>query len=178
MSDEEPTYLKYLEDLQVFTQMFQETLNLGYNMRMLSFGSLPIDICLEMAVDLMLLLRSLIANGSQTRARNKGLMFSEEYQDTLGNPKQIVLNYPSKFIWDPRAEDYFFRLAKTFISIKDGKDLQSSFMELGDFLGLSSKKNVSSKSMPKGKRNDSKKTQYWWRRQVRRSRRTGQNLKL
>jgi hypothetical protein len=131
-----------------------------------SFDFSPVDIMLDCAVDILLILREMFEQGSRAAAKNAGLGFSQVYSDPLGNPKQFKISFPSNYYWDPHAKDYFYGLAQTFIEIKDQKPITKCFHDFCEVFGQSRPPIRSNRASLKKKAN-----YHWWRRQQRRFRR-------
>lgn len=153
-----------VERLQSFQQMLREAIDYGYDTELLSFGSLPIDVLLDAAVDIFLLIGKFLTEGRSSSKKNQGIRFSDKHQDVLGNPKQMKINYPSTYYWDPKAEEVFLQLARALIKVKNHKNIRKTFMVFSENCDLSS---TSRKTRSKNKNL----SQYhWWRRQRRRFR--------
>lgn len=151
-----------LERAEIFSQMLHEAIIYGYDVLLgTSIDFSPIDIVLECAIDICLLLRQMFEEGAKAAANNAGLGFSQIYSDPLGNPKQFKISFPSNYYWDPNAKIYFYGLAQALISIKDQKSVKDSFHDFFEDLDFS--------RPPQRSTNRFKKTaQYqWWRRQNR-----------
>jgi hypothetical protein len=150
---------------EMFKKMLDEAIIYGYDVLLgTSFDFSPIEIVLDCAVDILLLLRQMFEEGSKAAANNAGLGFSQVYSDVLGNPKQFKISFPSKYYWDPAAREIFFGLAQTFIEIKSQKSITKCFHDFCENFDLKS-------STPTRGKNQhfKKKAQYhWWRRQQRR----------
>jgi len=157
-----------LTDVEKFQQMLKEAIQYGYDVIIdTSFDFSPVDIVLDCAIDIILLLRRMFTDGAQSQNKNFGLGFSEKYQDVLGNPKQFRITTPSTYYWDPKAQEYFYALAQTLVEIKNQKDIKESFHDFLEILDLKTR------PQPRGRDTQQKRrAQYqWWRRQRRRFRR-------
>ena len=155
-----------LSQIDQFHNLLKEAIQYGYKISFDKESSIPFspfEVMLDSAVDLILLMRTYLTLGVQSQRPNQGLGFSKNQQDVLGNPKQFRITIPSKYYWDPKAENYFFRLAETFIRIKRQESIRTSFVHLMEDLNL--------KSQPQKKKLNRIKLQsrfHWWRRQQRR----------
>lgn len=154
---------------QKFFAILKEALELGYSLTFDSRKSSnlfsPIEALLDSVIDILLIMRKLSA-GVQGQRLNQGIGFSDTVQDSLGNPKQFRIAQPSKFYWDPEAEEFFFRLAEALVRVKNQKKIKESFHDFLDFLGFTPTSNKQVES-----RNNRAKHFFWWRRQQRRYRR-------
>lgn len=156
-----------LERVEKFSQMLKEAMQYGYDVLLgSSFDFSPVDVVLDSAIDILLILRRMFEEGATAARKNAGLGFSEIYSDPLGNPKQFKISFPSKYYWDPSAKEIFYGLAQTFVRIKNQESIKESFHDFFEeyFVHPSSTKRS---KVPMKVR-----AQYhWWRRQQRRFRR-------
>jgi hypothetical protein len=92
-------------------------------------SSSPVEFLLEAGIDLMLLLAKHLKVPSKGIKQNPIILFKDDEQDSLGNPKQITINKRSKSISDPSAADICKKLASWFVMIKNQDPHRNSFME-------------------------------------------------
>jgi FtsZ-binding cell division protein ZapB len=106
----------------------------------------PIEALLEVAIDLSILLSSLLEEGRKVQRLNPELRFDPDTPDPLGNPAQVkVFNFieeenprpkllikvPANSYWDPILSDFLFKhLTQFFLSILHHESLSSIFMKL------------------------------------------------
>jgi hypothetical protein len=114
-----------------------------------TFTSSPVDLLLESAIDLSLLLSNEFLEGGKINRKNPGLKFLDQISDPLGNPKQIRLNFESDVLWDPQAAQFFKRLAGFFVRLRRGDAFNGAFMALMEDIPEPSKRPpVSGKLIP------------------------------
>ena len=158
-----------LSAVEKFQSLLKEAIKYGYEISFdesSSFPFSPFEILIDSAIDIFLILRKYLSLGVKSQRPNQGLGFSKTQQDVLGNPKQFRITIPSKYFWDPKAENYFFRLAEAFIRIKRQESIRTSFVHLMEDLELKSPPEKS------GRKRKKVQSQYhWWRRHQRRYRR-------
>jgi hypothetical protein len=108
-----------------------ELIELLKTARTLGFEALssPVDVQLEAAIDVMLLLRASFKDGNKYRLNNPGLKFSETEQDSLGNPKQIKIQTRSKVVWDPDLAEIFNKIATFLVLVKNGDPTWKGFFD-------------------------------------------------
>ena len=104
-----------------------KTLELAKKIGFSSLSS-PIEMLLEIQVDLALLLSGLYKAGTQGRLDNKSIRFSEFERDELGNPLQISFRNPRKVYWDPDLADYYRKLARFVVETKNGVSFRKAYM--------------------------------------------------
>lgn len=94
------------------------------------FGSLssPIDILLEAAVDLCLLLKNAFNEGGRKRKTNPSIK-ELDVSDSLGNPKMIKIFKENIIIRDPRISSIMEQFAAFFVNLKKSPDTALSFYE-------------------------------------------------
>ena len=158
-----------LDYVEKFQHLLKEAIKYGYEISFdenSTFPFSPFEVLIEAAIDIFLILRKYLNQGVLSQRPNQGLGFSKSHQDVLGNPKQFRIYYPSKYYWDPKAEQYFFRLAEAFVRIKRQESIRTSFVHLMEDLDL---KSPTLKKI--GTRKKVQKRFHWWRRQQRRLRR-------
>jgi hypothetical protein len=93
-------------------------------------ASSPIDILLEAAIDLSLLLKDTYKEGGKFLKKTPGLKFSERFQDPLGNPKQLRVSFETQVGWDIQASEFFEALASLCVRLKNGDSFKGAFMAL------------------------------------------------
>lgn len=110
-----------VNQIDLWIEMLSEAKKFGF-----SFTSSPVELLLELMVDLALKLRTQFKEGSTTweARRNEGLKFSETQVDALNNPKVLKIRYVQKQAWDPQLSLFFEKLAETLIKVKHSKKLE------------------------------------------------------
>jgi len=181
-----------LTKVETFRRILSEAIEYGYDVLLeTSLDFSPVDILLDCAVDLVLLLRRTFQIGAFARQKNPEVRFTEdldltdrnapwldsvEFHERHINPamalhtmKSIKFRQPSNYYWDPTADEYFTALAQTFIEIKNSKPVKTSFHEMFEQMGF---KKTSRISNIRGYHNKAKARYQWWRRRERRLRRS------
>lgn len=77
-ADRVASLISFLQDVQRFGWFIEEPQALS-----------PIDDMIDISIDILLLLRMALEEGRRRVTLNEELLFLEEFQDDLGNPKQI-----------------------------------------------------------------------------------------
>jgi len=160
MNNENQSPLERLQDLQ---RLLKEAIQYGYEVSYKEdslFGFSPIQILLDSLIDILIITGKMFDLGAQGPMKNPGLMFSEREQDVLGNPKQIRINFPRDYYWDPKAQEIFLQLAAAFVEIKGRKSVRQSFHDFAERIDL-----LKSSRAPSSARKNKSKAKYWyWRR--------------
>jgi hypothetical protein len=94
--------------------------------------SSPIEPLIQLMIDLSLQLKFLFGDQQTywTGKKNPGLRFLDTEQDSLGNPKQIRINFPGKRAYDEGLEEYFSDLAEELAYIASKKRLPSDLRDI------------------------------------------------
>ena len=158
-----PEKLNAKEQLENYIRLLSEAHSLGYEIffdkdSSLSFS--PVKSLLETTIDNCLLLGQLFDIGSQGPRLNQGLFFSERFSDSLGNPKQIRINFRREQFWDPRGKEIFHELAQAFIKIKRKKSIRQSFHDFAMALDLIPQKSSNTRQG----NNKNQASYFYWRR--------------
>ena len=139
-----------------------------------SFGlsslSSPIDLLIDVIVDLILIMRQHLIDGAAFRKNNPGIKFLDRFQDVLGNPKQISFRKKERLLWDPEAKEWILALASTLVQVKTGIRFKDAFMASFEYLISDDFANLQkTKEIGKNLRNKNMKFQragrHWYRRQ-------------
>ncbi len=154
------------DKLKLFQNMINEAIIYGFDVLLeTSFDFSPVDIVLDCAIDIMLLLRRMFELGAASQLPNIGIGFSDWEQDVLGNPKQFRITSPSKYYWDPNADEFFTQLAQTFVEIKNQKPIRKCFHDFAELTGL-----IKPQVKVRGYSRKAKARYQYWRRRQRRNR--------
>jgi hypothetical protein len=96
----------------------------------LGFESLssPVEILLEAAIDLGLLLEKAFKEGRLGQKANPSIKFLD-VSDDLGNPKQITLHKKRRIWFEPRIAEFFKQFAAFCVLVKKSSEEALSFME-------------------------------------------------
>lgn len=145
-----------------------------------SASSSPIESILETLVDLLLLLRNILKEGTKGRRKNQGLKFSQRLSDPLGNPLQISIKFAQEIFWDPESEEILLRLIQVLLDFKSSPkvSLKTFFMKafqdlFRDFPGLKETSNqAQGPNRPGQKPGFQRKNRHWNRRQHKRNQNT------
>lgn len=156
---------KALEDDRLKTLI--ESLQLAHKMGFSSPSSAIVEY-LEASIDLLLRISLLLRRGVPGRRNNKEIIFLDDFQDELGNPKQISFRKKSDFYWEPEATKVLSLLTSFLVHLKD-KTI-STFPLYGKLLGISKEKLPAKASKVKQekyihKTRTNKRTKNYYRRQ-------------
>jgi hypothetical protein len=88
-----------------------------------------VDVLLEAAIDVNLLLAKAFNEGCRKRENNPALKFSETEQDSLGNPKQIRIRKESEVLWNPVVGAICTELASFYVLLKKGDPQALDFFD-------------------------------------------------
>lgn len=97
------------------------------------FSSLssPIEVLLEVAIDLSLLLSNQYSVGKKERISNKEIRFLDDKSDALGNPLQISFRKKRREYWDPQTAKFLKQLASFFVQLKVFSNFREAYMASG-----------------------------------------------
>lgn len=151
------------ERLKELIRLLEIGLKYGY-----ASNSSPIDILLDLFIEVNLRLAIALNEGRSESWTTPGLRFLDTRQDELGNPKQIRFHKQKRVYWDPLAKEFFQSLASAAVQMKkDQKPMRVIFMTtLKDLFPWLQPPIPRSKSQQTKKRKSkaAKTSSFWWNR--------------
>jgi len=87
--------------------------------------------CLDLTIDLLLMLGNFLEEGGEGRPNNEELSFSEKLRDPLGNPLQIKFRTPSAIYYSPQVSDLCIDLATALSVFRESGNTEDFIEALG-----------------------------------------------
>lgn len=97
---------------------------------------LPIEVVFERIIDLLVLLSEFTKEGKAGPRLNKDISFSEDQQDSLGNPLQITTHFRRDFYKSAAFSAFILEVASKIITFKDNP--KKPFMGFKDIRSVKS----------------------------------------